>query len=102
MSQHNVTLSYTTVGARLGPNVNPVKVRVGDTIAFAQSGGPTGAKAKVTLAYKQGFSKKVFVQGDAAIKVTGEIKNTPYTCELVLNGNQVPIEIAGGEIDPET
>ena len=112
MADHNVTLKYAANGFEANPPM--IKVRPGQTIAFALAPGSLKGKIKVVFEKRQFFATKrenfkddgTFLDGDGDIKVTTALTGpTSYECELLDAQNNVIAKSpkkGGGDVLPDT
>ncbi len=120
MADHNVKLNYAPTGhpppndVDFKPDVNPIRVRPGQTIAFSLGDGPTNGKIRLTFHNRHFFSTSnpkfaatgQFNDGDGDVHVTAPLApgtRTTYHCELLVNGvvKAQSHENAGGDVEPD-
>jgi hypothetical protein len=111
MADHNVTLNYGPGGFL--PDLNPIPVKQGQTIAFKLGQAPSGAKMRLTFPDRQFFAAAhpkfaqagVFDQGDGDVRIVAPLTApTHYHCQLLnANGNVIAqsTENGGGGIVPD-
>jgi hypothetical protein len=111
MADHNVTLNYGPGGFQ--PDLDPILVKRGQTIAFRLGQAPSGAKMRLTFHDRHFFATShpefaqagVFHQGDGDVRIIAALSGpTQYHCELLNeNGNVIAqsTENRGGGIIPD-
>lgn len=111
MADHNVTLNYGPGGFL--PDLDPIPVKRGQTIAFRLGQAPSGARMRLTFHDRQFFATShpefakagVFHQGDGDVRIVATLPGpTTYHCELRdSNGDLIAqsIENRGGGMIPD-
>jgi hypothetical protein len=108
MPNHLITLNYdSTKTPNFKPDVDPVRVKKGDTISFTRGIAPPNTKFKITM--EKGFfsvEEVEFTTGTPPIGVgDASEKPTTYHCQLInTNTNAVLDETKGrpgGGVEPD-
>jgi hypothetical protein len=111
MADHNVTLNYGPDGFH--PDLDPIPVKQGQTIAFKLGQAPSGARIRLIFRDRHFFATShpefaqsgVFHQGDGDVRIVAALPGpTTYHCELRdANGGLIAqsLENAGGGMIPD-
>jgi hypothetical protein len=118
MADHNVKLNYTATGnpppndVHFLPDLNPIRVRPGQTINFLLGVGPPNGKFRVTFSNPHFFatadpnfhSTGRVNDGDGEVRVVTALQQKiTYHCELLVDGVVAAssAENAGGDVIPD-
>jgi hypothetical protein len=100
MADHTLTLNYD--GTAFKPDVDPLPVKLGDTVTFKLGTAPAGSRFTITMKEPQFFSADV--ADDSAPKITVKmalLSLTTYHCRLLnSDGTVVASSSEGGGMKP--